>query len=456
MKIIILGAGTLGTFLVSTLCRDNHDVVVIDKSSDTIQRLKDKLDVMALAGDGASITNLKTAGIEDAAMFIAASNNDTVNIHACSIAKHFGVPKTICRLSSKDYFDSNDKFPPLKQGIDHIVVPQDNCVENIMNVVNRHEVIEKITFNIPDATITAIKVLSDSRLKGVKLREFPEPDLLRSIRFAAIVRKGRLLAPRGETIIMAGDELYIAGLDNDVECLIDWATPQRRAVSRVVIAGGSKIGAALASKLVGNGYDVRLIDTDLVNCEQILNDLNIKMLVIHGDSNDKDVLIEAGSDDCDLFIATQDDDENNILSCILAKRMGAAKVITLIGKEEYIDIVPAMKMIDCGISRRLVATNSILRNISINTVHTDAVIHRANAYVSEFEVTPKSAVANKKIDECKFSESTILSLIFRAGKVVTPAGDLILLPGDLVVIIGAVSAVKELESQFKPKGLFSL
>lgn len=456
MKIVILGAGTLGTFLVSTLCRDNHDVVIIDKSSDTIQRLKDKLDVMALTGDGASITNLKMAGIGDATMFIAASNNDTVNIHACSIAKHFGVPKTICRLSNKDYFDSNDKFPPLKQGIDHIIVPQDNCVENIMNVVARHEVIEKITFNIPDATITAIKVLSNSKLNGVKLLEFPEPELLQRVRFAAIVRKGRLLAPRGETSIMVGDELYIAGHDEDVEALIEWATPQSKPLLRVVIAGGSKIGAALAGKLVKRGYDVRLIDASLANCEQILNEMNIKMLVINGDSNDKDVLLEAGSDDCDLFIATQDDDENNILSCILAKRMGAKKVITLIGKEEYIDIVPAMKMIDCGISRRLVATNSILRNISINTVHTDAVIHRADAYVSEFEVIKNSAVANKKIDECKFSPSTILSLIFRAGEVVTPAGDLILLPGDLVIIIGAASDVKELEAQFKPKGLFSL
>lgn len=456
MKIVILGAGTLGTFLVSTFCRDNHDVVVIDKSSDTIQRLKDKLDVMALTGNGASITTLKTAGIADAAMFIATSCNDTVNIHACAVAKHFGVKKTICRLSSKEYFDVADKFSPAKQGIDHIIIPHDDCVENIINIVDRHEVIEKITFNIPEAAITAIKVLPDSQLNGVKLRDFPVPELLHSIRFAAIIRKGRLLAPNGETIIMVNDELYVAGRNEDIERLFDWAVPPSKTISRVVIAGGSSIGSALSSQLAGNGYDVRLIDADFTNCENILNDLNTKMLVINGDSNEKDVLFEAGTDNCDIFIATQDDDENNILSCILAKRMGAQKVVTMTSKEEYIDIVPEMRMLDCGFSRRLVAANAILRNIGMNIVHTDAVIHRANAYVSEFEVTPKSSIANKKIDECEFPVSTVLSLIFRAGKIITPAGSLVLLPGDLVVVIATSTTVKKIESLFKAKGLFSL
>ena len=455
MKIIILGAGTMGTFLVSTFCRDNHDVVVIDKSSSTIQHMKDKLDVMGLIGNGANVSILKDAGIENARMFIAASNDDMVNIHACSIAKHFGVKKTICRLSNKTYFDSDNNFTPSSHGIDLIVVPQDDCVENIMNIVSRFEVIEKITFNVPNATITAIKVSIDSRLNGVKLLEFPKPELLHSIRFASIVRKGQLLAPSGETTIIIDDELYIAGRDEDVECLLNWASPKVKKASHVVVAGGTTIGSDLAFQLSQEGYDVRLIDPDLSNCEKILNELNTKLLVINGDSNDRDVLLEAGTDDCDIFISTQDNDENNILSCILSKRLGAKKVITLIGKEEYIDIVPAMTMIDCGVSRRLVATNSRLRSISINTVHTDAVIHRANAYVSEFEVTEKSTAAHKKIIDCDFPPAIVLSLVFRNGKIVTPSGNLVLLPGDMVVIIGSASAIKERELLFKPKGLFS-
>ncbi len=455
MKIVIVGAGTLGTFLVSTFCHDNHDVVVIDKSATTIQRLKDKQDVMALTGSGASVKVLNEAGIEDAEIFIAASSNDTVNIHACSIAKGFGVPKTICRLSNRDYFSRDERFSPTRCGIDHIVVPHDDCVENIMNIIGRQELIEKITFPIPQASITAIKVFQNSRLNGVKLREFPEPELLRSIRFSAIIRKGRFLVPHGDTIIMVDDELYIAGREDDINRLLDWASPTTGDNELIVIAGGSAIGAALARQLADAGYEVRLIDADFDNCETILNELNTKMMVINGDSNDKDVLLEAGTNRCDIFIATQDDDENNILSCILAKRMGAKKVITMTGKEEYIDIIPTMKTIDSGFSRRLVATNSILRSISMNSIHTDALIHRANAYVSEFEVHAKSVVANKKIDECNCSKSTILSLIFRDGKIVTPAGDLILLPGDFVVAIATPAIVNELEALFKPRGFFS-
>ena len=220
MKIVILGAGTLGTFMVLTFVRDNHDVVVIDRSSSIIQAIKDKFDVMALIGNGASTKILKNAGIEKADMFIAASNNDTVNIHACSIAKHFGKARTICRLSNKNYFAPDENFAPADSGIDHVVIPQDDCVENIIKIVSRHEVIEKITFNIPDAEITAIKIYPESFLSGVKLSEFPKPELLHSIRFATIVRRGRLLAPNGESVIKPYDELYIAGLKEDINILL--------------------------------------------------------------------------------------------------------------------------------------------------------------------------------------------------------------------------------------------
>ena len=135
------------------------------------------------------------------------------------------MPKTICRLSNRDYFSRDERFSPERCGIDHIVVPHDNCVENIMNIIGRQELIEKITFPIPQASITAIKVFQNSRLNGVKLREFPEPELLRSIRFSAIIRKGRFLVPHGDTIIMVDDELYIAGREADINQLLEWASP---------------------------------------------------------------------------------------------------------------------------------------------------------------------------------------------------------------------------------------
>jgi len=151
-----------------------------------------------------------------------------------------------------------------------------------------------------------------------------------------------------------------------------------------------------------------------------------------------------------LFVAVQEDDEDNILSCILAKQVGARKVVTLTNKEEYITLLPTMEMIDCGFSKWLVAVNSILRHISsINRTHTNAILHRADAYVSEFEVKKGTPVCNCKIDECILPESTVLSMVFRDNKVLAPSGDLELLPGDLVAVIATPESEKVLGALFK-------
>jgi len=452
MKIVIMGVGTLGKFLAETFCNDRHDVVAIDTSSRTLKRLKDKLDVMAVEGNGALAATLELAGIAEADLFIAVSKNDEQNIHACQIAKHFKVSNTICRLFTEEYFDSEKGFPPSICGIDHVILPIDDCVRKIYNVLDGQHTLEKIIFSVPNALMTAFLVMDDSPLLGMRLKDFPEPEIIQSIRLSTILRKGNLLAPNGNTVIELGDEVYVSGHKDKVMAMLDWANPERKKLNRIVIAGGTLIGVKLAEMLALAGYDVRLIEEDFDKAEKILDDLKVKMMVIRGDANDRDVLEEAGVEACDAFVAVREDDENNILSCILAKQIGAGKVITLTNKEEYIALLPNMQMIDCGFSKWLVAVNSVLRNISsINRTHTNAILHRANAYVSEFEVHENSAFCNCKIDECTLPDSTVLSMVFRDDKVLSPAGDLILLAGDLVTVIITPESEKVLGALFNGK-----
>lgn len=450
MRIVIMGAGTLGKSLAAAFCNDKHDVVTIDTSPRTLKRLKDKLDVMAIEGNGAEVETLKAANIESAELFIAVSNNDVQNIYACQVAKHFKVENTICRLSSEGYFESDNGFTAKGLGIDHVVLPVDDCVRKIFNVLDNQQTLEKIIFSVPDAMMTAFLVMEGSPLVDMKLKDFPDKELIRSIRFSTILRNGKLIPPTGETEIKLDDEVYIAGHKDKVREMLRWSYPESKKINRVVISGGSIIGTELARLLAQAGYDVRLIEESARKAEQILDEENIKIMVINGDANDRDVLDEAGADACDAYVAVQEDDEDNILSCILAKQMGAKKVVALTNKEEYITLMPIMEMIDCGFSKWLVAVNSILRHIStINRTHTNAILHRADAYVSEFEVQKGAPVCNSKIDECILPESTVLSMVFRDDKVISPSGDLELLPGDLVAVIATPESEKVLGSLFK-------
>ena len=254
MKIGIVGGGTVGKFLAVTFCNDKHDVVVIDTSSKTLDRIRDKLDVMTVTGNGSSYETLKEAQIEKVKLFIAVGSDDTTNIHSCRIARHMGVPHIICRLTSRQYFDVNDDFTPAHLGIDYIVVPQEECVDRIINVMDDMTTLEKITFSIPEALITAFKVASNSALSNMKLSDFPDMEMIKSVRFAGIMRDGKLIAPRGNTIILEGDEIYLAGLRDKVDAMVKWANPVKYKIKRAIIAGGSQIGSQLAQELARTGF----------------------------------------------------------------------------------------------------------------------------------------------------------------------------------------------------------
>jgi len=454
MDIVIMGMGTLGQFLASTFCNDKHDVTVLDTSADALNDMKKSVDAMTVLGNGAFVENLNKAGVESADFFIAVGNDDAANIHACHAARILGAEHIICSLSSERYFDASIGLPPEKLGINHVVVPQKECVDQIINAIDHHLVLERIAFNIPDASITAFKATPESPLIDTKLKDFPDHDLISAIRFAAIIRNEEIIAPRGDTFVMEGDEIYIAGKRGDVDAMIEWATPDenggKRKKKRVIVAGCSKQGLLMLGELASRGYDVRMVEKDEEITEAAINELNAKMLVLDGDPSDGDVLDEAGVSKTDVFVAMGDDDESNILSSILAKKMGAEKVVAVTNKEEYPPLIRQMRMIDCGFSKWLVAGNSILRHVSsVNRTHTRAMLHRAEAFVSEFILGKNSPLVGRQIDQCDLPESTVLSLVFRNGETLIPSGDLVLIENDIVTAITTQDSERRLVKLFK-------
>ena len=249
---------------------------------------------------------------------------------------------------------------------------------------------------------------------------------------------------------MPGDKVYIAGTSDRFADFIRWASSDQdvRHVSRIVIAGSSVLSTLLGQALCAEGYDVRFIVKDSHSGEKLFEAVPQNILVVNGNPTDEEILLEAGAADCDAFISTDIDDEDSILSCIIAKQLGARKTISVTAKPEYIRIVPMMDRIDCGISSTLVAVNAILRMLETGTMRVDAYLQMCHAQLSEFRISNSSPLCGKALATCKLPSSSLFALLFRNNEVIAPAGGTVFMPGDIVVSIVTPETEKELAPLF--------
>ncbi len=457
MNIIILGAGGLGRNLASTLSDDKHDIVVVDLKANNLKNIKEHLDVMTIQGNSSSIDILKRAGIENAQLLIAATGDDASNILACQIANHFKIKSTICRLYSDDFFSKEDNFTSEVMGITDTIFPEDECIKKILDTLDNHDILERIVFHAENAMMTIFRIGEKSPINGVPLKDFPDKNLLKTVRFAAIVRDKKLMVPQGDTIIQKNDEVYIVGAKNGINNMIKWLAPENKPIKKIIVAGASRMGINLARKLDKTGFDVRVIESDFDKCEEIIDKTKSDIKVVNGDPTNSFILNEAGIKECDVFIGVLGDDENNILSCVLAKKHGARKVVVTTKKSEYIKIVPDLDIIDCGFNSSLVAVNTVLRHLGTGggKLSIDAVLHRVDAYVYEFEIEAGSELCDKKVQDCGILDYAVIALIFRNdNESIVPYGTLELKTGDIVTVIATKETAKGLGKIFTKKTLF--
>ena len=454
MRIIIAGAGELGRLLASTLSTADHDVTIIDADGGMLEHINDNMDIKVVEGSCVSIRTLKDAGVKNADALLAVSGDEAANILSCQLAAKLGVRKTVCRVNSPDCFSESDGVTPDKLGIWKCVSPSEECVGKIRSVLRNRLLVEKIRFSNPDAVMEVFRVTPSSLLAGTRVKDIPtDSGLLNSVRFAAIVRQKQFLIPHGDTIFVPGDKVYIAGSNRDVNNFIAWISEESISVqaSRIVIAGATVTGKLLASALCTAGYDIRFVEKNQQKGEKLLDTLPPGVLVINGDPTDEEVLEEAGIRDCEGFVSAAQDDEDNILSCIMAKRLGARKTVAVTSKPEYIRIVPTMDMIDCGFSTTLTAVNSILRMLESGTMRIDAFLQMFHARLTEFRVSNSSPLCGKELAACNLPSSTLLALAFRKNEIFAPSGNTVFQPGDTVVAVVTPDAERELEPLFPEK-----
>ncbi len=453
MNIVIAGAGELGQLLAEKLTVNHHDVVLIDSSVETLDHISDSLEVKLVKGSCIDLDTLNEASIRSADVFLAVSGDEAANVLSCQIASRLGIARTICRLNSDSFFSDKDNLDltPESFGVWKYVSPPNECVRKIVSVLENRFLLEEIRFSHPDAVMRVFQIGRSSMLANARIKDIPmDPVLRESVRFAAIVREKQFVIPHGDTIFVPGDKVYIAGTSENVRNFIRWASEDQGEprTSRIIISGFSKISILLGQTLCRRGYDVRFIVRDKHRGEKLFDAFQNDPMVVNGNPTDEDILKEAGTADCDAFISADADDEENILSCIIAKQLGAQKTISLTAKPEYIRIVPMMEPIDCGISSTLVAVNAVLRMLATGTMRVDAYLQMFHAQLTEFRISNSSPLCGRTLGSCKLPASTLFALMFRNNEVITPSGGTVLRPGDIVVAIVTPESEKELAPLF--------
>ena len=350
MNFIIVGAGEVGYHLASRLSQEKMDVVVIEKDESKVKRVIDTLDVQTIHGSGSSVEILKQAGIEDADILIAATNSDEVNMISCLVASaQSKVPIKIARIRNPEYAQNSGILGEKHLNIDLTINPELEMVRAIARLVEIPDATDVVEFAEGRVRISGIKVDPHSYVIGKRLRNLSKENEKHDIIIAAIFRNDQVIIPRGDDIIQENDLVYAVTESKKIISVTNYFKEKEQRVQRIMILGGGEIGVELAQRLEKKAIKTKLIEHDEQRCSEIAEKLE-KTIVLRGNGTDRELLEEENIKDIDVFIAVSEDEQTNILVSLLAKRLGAKKVISLINNISYTPLVSSIG-VDIVISR---------------------------------------------------------------------------------------------------------
>ena len=435
MKILILGAGQVGTSVADNLVSEANDITVVDTNPDLLRDLQDRLDLSTVEGHAAHPDVLRRAGAEDTDMIIAVTNSDETNMVACQVAYTlFHTPTKIARVRAQGFLD----FPVLFGGdaipVDVVISPEQLVTDHIMRLIENPGALQVLDFAGGRARLVAVKAYHGGPLVGHQLRTLHEHMPHVDARVAAIYRQDRAIQPEGDTIIEAGDEVFfITAVENSRAVMSELRQLETRH-KRLMFAGGGNIGTRLAQALEKN-YRVKIIESDLRRSKQIVEHLE-KTIVLHGDAADEDLLLEENVENIDVFCAVTNDDEANILSAMLAKRLGARTVMALINRPAYVDLVQSGP-IDIAISPQQYTIGTLLKHVRRGDVVMVHSLRRGAAEAIEAVAhgdSRSSKVTGRAVGDIALPRGATIGAIVRGEQVLIAHHDTVIEPEDHVIL----------------------
>ncbi|MGM0540906.1 MAG: Trk system potassium transporter TrkA [Pseudomonadota bacterium] len=440
MNIVILGAGQVGSSLAEVLAHENHDVTVVDFDNLHLQRLQDRLDIRTICGHASHPDILSQAGLEDADMLIAVTQNDETNIVACQLAHIMHKTGTkIARVRSRSYLDHPelfDKSNPDAIPIDVLISPESLITNYILQLIDYPGSLQVIDFAQGKVRMVAMRAYAGGLLVNNQIRTLKEhlPQDVKT-RIVAIYRGGEIVMPTGDVVIQAGDEVFFLAEPKHISAIVSELRQKKEKPSRnIMIAGGGNIGFSLAQALEGD-HQVKLIDHNIEQARHIAEVLD-RTIIIHGDVSDKDLLLEENIDEIDLFVAVTNNDEANIISGMLAKKLGVRRVIALVNNQSYVELIQ-LNSIDVAISADSITTSNLLPHMRQGDTVQAATLRRGTAEAIEVIAhgsENSSAIIGQKIGESSWPSDITIGCIIRNDEVIIAHSNLVIEAEDHVIL----------------------
>jgi trk system potassium uptake protein TrkA len=435
MKIIILGSGQVGSSVAEHLASEANDITVVDTRPACLQDLQDRFDLRTVHGSASHPDVLRRAGAEDADMVIAVTNSDETNMVACQVAYTlFHTPTKIARVRSRDYLAYSQLFAQDALPIDVLISPEQVVIDYVQRLIEYPGALQVLDFAGGKVRLVAVKAYYGGPLVGHELRELKEHMPGIKTRVAAIFRRGTPIIPEGNTVIEVDDEVFFIAATEDIRAVMGELRKLDKPVKRVMLVGGGNIGLGLA-RVLENNYQVKLIEHNAARTREISEELN-NTLVLLGDAADGDLLIEENIENTDVFCSVTNDDEANILSAMLAKRLGAKKVMTLINRAAYVGLVESGE-IDIAISPNQATIGSLLTHIRRGDVVVVHSLRRGAAEAMEAIAhgdERSSKVVGRKVENVKLPPGTTIGAIVRGEEVIIAHHDTVIEAEDHVIL----------------------
>ena len=451
MNIIILGAGQVGSSVARILAGETNDITVVDQRPELLCELQDKLDIRTVVGHASHPDVLLRAGIADADLILAVTNSDETNMIACQVAHSlYRTPTRLARVREADYLNHCELFSKDAVPIDFIISPEQLVTTFIQHLIEQPGVLQILDFADGRAQLVAVRAHHGGPLVGHALRTLHQALPGIETRVVAIFRKGRAISPDGDTVIESEDEVFFLAASRDIPKVVAAFRRSDKPNRRVIIAGGGNIGRQLAEHLETK-FHVKIIETDASRSRELAELLH-KTIILNGDAADEELLLQEDIEETDVFCALTNDDEANILSSMLAKRLGARKVISIINRTSYVDLAQGAA-IDIAVSPQQITIGALLAHVRRGDVVAVHSLRRGAAEAIEAIAHGDyrtSKVVGRRIDELPLPKGAVVGAIARGDKLVFPHHETVVEQGDHVILfLSDKRIIAEVEQLFQ-------
>lgn len=436
MRILILGAGQVGSTVAHSLAREEaNDITVVDRNSELLQDLQERLDIRTVCGHASHPDILRDAGADEADMVVAVTDSDETNMIACQVCYTlYRTPTKIARVRSAEYLNTPQLFTQDALPVDMLISPEQLVVDYIRRLIQYPGALQVLDFAGGKVRLVAVQAYYGGALVGQELRNLRThiPDV--DTRVAAIYRRGQAILPTGDTVIEADDEVFFIAPRADIRSVINELRKLDKPVRRIIIAGGGNIGVRLA-KALESTHQVKLIERSRERARDISEQLD-KTIVLSGDAADEELLVEENIEATDVFCAVTNDEEANILSSMLAKRLGARKVLSLINRPSYVDLVQS-GAIDIAISPQQVTIGALLTHIRRGDVVMVHSLRRGAAEAIEaiaHGTRETSRVVGRAVEEIVLPKGATIGAVVRGDTVMMAHHDTVIEADDHVIL----------------------